>query len=60
MINRRHFIASAAGLATVMAAGMMRLWPKARGRRHFDATKSSTRWDFGRRVDGEGIHRARL
>ena len=45
MINRRHFIASAAGIATVMAAGMMPALAEGKGLVGISMpTKSSTRW----------------
>ena len=45
MINRRHFIASAVGLATVMAAGMMPALAEGKGLVGISMpTKSSTRW----------------
>jgi putative multiple sugar transport system substrate-binding protein len=45
VINRRHFIASAAGIATVMAAGMMPALAEGKGLVGISMpTKSSTRW----------------
>jgi len=45
MINRRHFIASAAGLAVAMAAGMMPARAEGKGLVGISMpTKSSTRW----------------
>ncbi len=45
MINRRHFIASAAGIATVLAAGMMPALAEGKGLVGISMpTKSSTRW----------------
>jgi putative multiple sugar transport system substrate-binding protein len=45
VINRRHFIASAAGIATVLAAGMMPALAEGKGLVGISMpTKSSTRW----------------